>query len=104
MSNPCWGLVCLFNLKKGDIVAKIDYLKERADKYKIIFKFILNAILAIFIGISGLIYGVVLGTIKFNIFIWLMIPLLIIFIKSAIMALYVWQKSDKIDDEILKEL
>jgi len=85
-------------------MAKLDYLKERADKYKIIFKFVLNAILAIIIGLSGLIYGVVLGNIEFKLFIFLTIPLLILFIKSVIIALYVWQKSDKIDDEILKEL
>ena len=40
-------------------MAKIDYLKEKADRYKIIFKFMLNGLLTLIIGLAGLIYGLI---------------------------------------------
>jgi len=84
-------------------MAKIDYLKEKADKHKIMLKFILNILLAISIGISGLIYGFAMKTITEKVFWFLTIPLLIFFIKGAIMTLVIWHKSSLIDEEILRE-
>ena len=85
------------------MMSKLDYLKEKADKYKLIFKFILNILLTISISIAGLIYGLITKTLTVKTFWFLIIPLLILFVKLVIIVLIVWKKSNKIDDDILKE-
>jgi len=56
---------------------KLDYLKEKADKYKLIFKFVLNILFTIALSVAGLIYGLITKTISIKVF-WLMVsPLLL---------------------------
>ena len=85
-------------------MAKIDYLKEKADKMKIIFRFILNTLFALSVGIAGLIYGLVTKAITTEMFWFLISPLLFFIVKGVIIALLVWKKSSDIDEKILKEI
>ena len=79
----------------------IEVLKEIADRYKILLRYILNIILTLFVGMSGLIYSLTIKTITVDKFIYLSLPLLIIFLKLVIIVIIIWKKLDKLDDEIL---
>ena len=48
-------------------MAKIDYLKEKADKLKIVLRFLLNIILTIMVGTSGVIYALAAKSITLKI-------------------------------------
>ena len=83
-------------------MAKLDYYKEKADKMKIVFRFILNSILALSIGMAGLVYNIIVGKLRSEYFLYTAIPLLIFIVISAIMGIIVWNKTNKFDKEIKK--
>ena len=84
-------------------MARIDYLKEKADRYKILFRFMLNVLLTIVVGFSGLLYSMVTKIIDGHMFWILAAPILILFVKGAIMTLTIWSNLIEIDREMIKE-
>lgn len=84
-------------------MARIDFLKEKADRLKIVLKFIFNAMLSLILGFSGLVYSAVVENITISIFFLLIVPLLFFFIKLVIMVISVWKTLDGIYKQIEKE-
>jgi membrane protein YdbS with pleckstrin-like domain len=81
----------------------IDFLKEKSDRLKIMLRVLLNAILALFLGLSGLVYSLFVGAIKTGVFWALSILLLLILIKLVIISIALWKNLDKIFAQIKKE-
>ena len=100
MSNPFRDWYVFFNLIKETIMAKIDMLKERGDRYRRWFSFLLNVILAIVIGISGVIYGFMNEEISQKIGIISFLSLLIFLIKVVIIILINYEKMIILEKEL----
>jgi sterol desaturase/sphingolipid hydroxylase (fatty acid hydroxylase superfamily) len=84
-------------------MARLDYLKEKADRYKIYLKFLLNTLLIIMVGLTSLVFQIITKKIGIDNF-WLStIPLLIITFLNVIILAIVWQKSNDNEKEIEKE-
>jgi sterol desaturase/sphingolipid hydroxylase (fatty acid hydroxylase superfamily) len=84
-------------------MARLDYLKEKADRYKIYLKFLLNTLLIIMVGLASLVFQIITKKIGIDNF-WLStIPLLIITFLNVIILAIVWQKSNDNEKEIEKE-
>jgi len=84
-------------------MARLDYLKEKADRYKIYLKFLLNTRLIIMVGLASLVFQIITKKIGIDNF-WLStIPLLIITFLNVIILAIVWQKSNDNEKEIEKE-
>ena len=84
-------------------MARLDYLKEKADRYKIYLKFLLNTLLIIMVGLTSLVFQIITKKIGIDNF-WLStIPLLIITFLNVIILAIVWQKSNDNEREIEKE-
>lgn len=84
-------------------MARIDFLKEKADRLRVVLRFIFNAMLSLILGFSGLVYSVVVENITVSMFFLLITPLLVFFIKLVIMVISAWKILDDIYELIEKE-
>ena len=102
MSNPFRDWYVFFNLIKETIMAKLDYLKEKADRLRRWFTFLLNVILTIMVGSAGLIFSYMTDVIGFNDVFIANCILLVFLIKVAIMVVINYKQMLELEKELLE--